>query len=62
MPDKDNEELVIGLAEDRVAKMTTFEYIIWKAKLISRTITLMLLFLPSLILSPLLYIYPDVWC
>lgn len=62
MPDKDNEELRIGLAEDRVAKMTTFEYIIWKAKLIKRTITLMLLFLPSLILSPLLYIYPDVWC
>lgn len=62
MPDKNNEELIIGLAEDRVAKMTTFEYIIWKTKLIKRTITLMLLFLPSLILSPLLYIYPDVWC
>ena len=35
---------------------------VWKAKLLFRTITLVLLFLPSAILSPMLWFAPDRWC
>jgi aarF domain-containing kinase len=62
MPDKNNITLDIPLAEDRIAAMSSWQYIVWKAKLVLRTISLMILFTPSLILSPLLYLAPDLWC
>jgi len=62
MPDKENDKLDIALAEDRVAKMSTWEYFIWKAKLVKRTLALAILFIPSLLLCPLLYFAPDLWC
>ena len=62
MPDKNNEKLDIALAEDRVAAMSTWEFIKWKAKLVTRAITLIILFVPSLVLAPLLYFAPDLWC
>jgi hypothetical protein len=62
MPDKNNKELDIALAEDRVGNMSTWEFIKWKAKLVTRTLSLIILFVPSLILSPMLYFAPDLWC
>ena len=46
----------------RVVNRTFVQNVVWKAKLIYRAITLLLLFLPSILLSPLFMFARDTWC
>lgn len=60
-PDK---QLSIGAhnSDYRIIKRTFFQNVVWKTKLIIRAVTLLLLFLPSLLLSPLFLVARDLWC